>query len=91
MLYGDGGYLTNGWAAWYNKEFDAIVDSQGTESDINKRGDILAPAFELVREEVPVIGLFDDVAFCGTSNKVEGLCLNINGEYSFVKARSAGN
>lgn len=88
-LYGDGGYLTNGWAAWHNKEFDAIIDSQGAESDINKRAEILAPAFELVREEVPVIGLFNDVAFTATSNKVEGLCLNINGEYSFVNAKAA--
>ncbi len=90
-LYGDGGYLTNGWAAWYNEEFDAIVDSQATESDIEVHGDILAEGFELVREEVPVIGLFNDVAFTATSTNVEGLCLNINGEYSFVKARSAEN
>ncbi len=91
VIYGDGGYLTNGWAAWYNKEFDAIVDSQGTESDVVKRGEILAPGFEIVREEVPIIGLFNDVAFSATNKTVDGLCLNINGEYSFVNARPASN
>lgn len=91
VIYGDGGYLTNGWAAWYNQEFDAIVDSQGTESDVVERGKILAPGFEIVREEVPIIGLFNDVAFAATSKNVDGLCLNINGEYSFVNARPASN
>lgn len=87
LITGSGEYLTNGWSAWCNKEFDAAVEKikEDRITDMGERGAALADAFFIAEEECPIIGLYNTVAFAGVRNGITGLRVSIQGEYTFEK------
>jgi peptide/nickel transport system substrate-binding protein len=50
------------WSKFSNVEFDATVDAARTTLDEQKRLADYHKAFEILRDEVPGIGLFQDYA-----------------------------
>lgn len=58
------------WSKFSNAEFDAAVDSARTILDPGKRLALYKRAFEILREEVPGIGLFQDVAIYAARNEL---------------------
>jgi peptide/nickel transport system substrate-binding protein len=50
------------WSKFSNPDFDATVDAARAVLDPKKRLELYHHAFEILREEVPGIGLFQDVA-----------------------------
>ena len=55
------------WAKYSNPAFDALVDSARSTLDEAKRKQNYRDAFQILHDEVPGIGLFQDVALYGAS------------------------
>ena len=55
------------WAKYSDPRFDALVDSARSTLDEAKRRQDYHDAFQILHEEVPGIGLFQDVALYGAS------------------------
>ena len=55
------------WAKYANPKFDALVDAARATLDADKRGRDYRDAFQILHDEVPGIGLFQDVAIYGAS------------------------
>ena len=87
LITGSGEYLTNGWSAWCNPEFDAAVAKikEDKLTDMAERGQALADAFFLAEEECPIIGLYNTVTFAGSKAGIEGLRVSIQGSYTFER------
>ena len=55
------------WAKYSNPAFDALVDAARSTLDEAKRKQAYRDAFQILHDEVPGIGLFQDVALYGAS------------------------
>lgn len=55
------------WAKYSNPAFDALVDAARSTLDEGKRKQAYRDAFQILHDEVPGIGLFQDVALYGAS------------------------
>ena len=59
------------WAKYSNPQFDALVDAARSTLDEAKRKQDYRDAFRILHDEVPGIGLFQDVAIYGASPHLE--------------------
>ena len=60
----------NIYAYWNNAEFGALLDSARSTTDVTRRRALYQPATHLMREEAPVLFLYQQPATYGVSNKV---------------------
>ncbi|MBS9719681.1 ABC transporter substrate-binding protein [Tianweitania sp. BSSL-BM11] len=59
------------WAKYKNEKFDALVDEARTILDENKRKELYKQAYEILREDVPGIGLYQVFALYGAAKNLE--------------------
>ena len=58
------------WSKYSNPEYDRLVDAARSTLDEGKRRDLYRQAFTILHDDVPGIGLFQDVAIYGASPKL---------------------
>lgn len=59
------------WAKYSNPEFDKLVDAARSTLDKDKRLEDYRKAYEILREDVPGIGLYQDNAIYGASSHLK--------------------
>jgi peptide/nickel transport system substrate-binding protein len=59
------------WSKYSNPDFDRLVDAARSTLDEGKRRDLYRHAFQILHDDVPGIGLFQDVAIYGASPKLQ--------------------
>jgi peptide/nickel transport system substrate-binding protein len=58
------------WAKYSNPEFDKLVDAARSTLDEPRRLDLYRSAFAILREDVPVVPLFQDAAIYGARKEL---------------------
>ena len=58
------------WSKYSNPKYDRLVDAARSTLDEGKRRDLYRQAFTILHDDVPGIGLFQDVAIYGASPKL---------------------
>ena len=61
------------WSKYSNPEYDRLVDAARSTLDEGKRRDLYRQAFTILHDDVPGIGLFQDVAINGASGSNEAM------------------
>jgi len=59
------------WAKYKNEKYDALVDEARSILDEKKREDLYKQAYEILREDVPGIGLFQIYALYGAAKNLK--------------------
>jgi peptide/nickel transport system substrate-binding protein len=59
------------WAKYSNPQFDALVDAARSTLDTDKRMQDYQKAYEILKEDVPGIGLYQGYAVYGASNHLK--------------------
>jgi peptide/nickel transport system substrate-binding protein len=59
------------WAKYENEAYDALVDAARSTLDEDERKDLYKQAYEILREDVPGIGLYQVYALYGASTNLE--------------------
>jgi peptide/nickel transport system substrate-binding protein len=59
------------WAKYKNEKYDALVDEARSILDEAKRKDLYAQAYEILRQDVPGLGLYQSYALYGAAKKLK--------------------
>jgi peptide/nickel transport system substrate-binding protein len=88
-------FLTTGgfwnWSGYSNPEVDALLAAAQTSSDANERANLYGQAMEIVRDEVPIVFMTNQVRLVGTSAKLTGVRLMPNTGILILKDAAFSN
>ncbi|MBP1849243.1 ABC transporter substrate-binding protein [Rhizobium halophytocola] len=59
------------WAKYSNPKYDELVDKARSTLDVNERKDLYAKAYEILRQDVPGLGLYQVYALYGASKSLD--------------------
>ncbi|MFN7104952.1 MAG: peptide ABC transporter, partial [Pseudorhizobium sp.] len=59
------------WAKYKNEKYDALVDEARTILDEEKRKELYKQAYEILREDVPGLGLYQAYALYGAAKNLQ--------------------